>query len=250
MNRAWLPLFLIVLSAACIGPEPSSPPSSASSSSDSDPIAGNALVRAGIVGPATTRAEHLVVYANVTGTASLRLQANGTLVFQGTVRDDNRTWNLTLDAGRTAIRLEASSPAAGSVWWLNATRLVRTKLEIDYCHFHPSTPNRKVDRYDVWIDLGARPSQPEYQAAKAGRPDAFNAHDQLRQWSNESRVAIQVSYHASLEGFALDKVDGVGNPVTVAAPPYWLLYRNGESAEVGMTLLRVRPNDEIAWRLC
>lgn len=247
MIRGGILLLLVVL-VGCFQGGPPIDPSTGITSSSTGPEAPSS-VKAGLLGPATTRGAFIELFANVSGSMNLRLVSNGTVVFQGSITDANRTWNLTLDPGRTAIRLEVIS-RDGAVHWLNATRLMRTRLEIDYCHFHPSTPDRKVERYEVWIDLQARPSGPEYRTVAASRPDRFNAHDQLRQWSNESRVPIVVSYSASLEGFSLDKVDGVGNPVSASAPPYWLLYRNGENADVGMTLMPVKPNDEIAWRLC
>lgn len=245
--RPLLVLAILVLVSGCLQPGTSTPVSSRNSTTAPSAPAAPGELSFGFLGPNVTRAGFLHVYANVTGSLDLRITANGTQVHAGRLVDENRTWNLTLDPGRTSIVAESSQGRRS----LEAVSLVRTGLEIDYCHFHPSSPTaRKVDRFDVWIDMDSRPSRKEYEAASAKRPDRFNAHDQIRQWSTETRTPIVVAYHASLEGFSLDKVDGVGNPVTAAAPPYWLLYKNGEESPVGMTLLPVRGGDRIAWRLC
>lgn len=242
-------ILLSVVGAAMVGGCVQDPaPAPSTSEFAAAPLAGDA--RFGFVGESQTREPWIVVFANVTGTVNLRVLLNGTLWFQGTVRDAEQELNLSLSPGRTPVFFEAASSSARRSETLVATRLGLTRLEVDYCHFHPSTPNRKADRYEVWIDVDARPSLGEYSMASVKHPDRFTAHDQIRQWANETRIPVATSFHASQGGFAVDRIDGVGNPATSAAPPYWLLSKNGEDVGTGMTALAVRPGDSLRWRLC
>ena len=79
-----------------------------------------------------------------------------------------------------------------------------------------------------------------------GHPPHATVHDLMVAWSTATGKAIDYSFFDGL-GFSPDKIDGVGQPLTSAAPPYWCYTLNGAHAEFGISLQQLNPGDVVAW---
>jgi hypothetical protein len=185
---------------------------------------------------------------NTTAPVTVTLRLNGTVVTSELV-EASRTWMVPLPYGRTP--LTASFVAAGldRSESYEVVRLGLTKLTIDYGVFHPASQgSQKTDKYDVWIDVDARPSEALYAQQKAKHLDAFTAHDQLVLFEALTGKKVTYSWNANFQQFGVDKIDGAGNAVSASAPPWWCYTVNAKSAN-GISIQTLVPGDSVVWRL-
>jgi len=202
----------------------------------------------GLDGSATTLNETVVYRVNASMPVAVTLRLNGSVFASETVSGE-KTWVVPLDHGQTALNVSVEAAQVRRSENLTLVRLGATTLRIDYCYYHPSSPTaRKAHDYTIWIDVDSRPSEPLYRSANATHIDEFTAHDQLYLFEQLTKIPVEVQYFPSFQGFAVNKIDGVGNPVTSSAPPYWLYKVNGSDA-TGMSLQVIEPADRVVWAL-
>lgn len=212
--------------------------------SEPEPQAPPLRLTYGVLGGNTTTANETHYYVNVTLPIPVSLSLDGTEFDTRTV-EGNHTWELPLDPGQTPFEARIMAPEGTIRDVHNLVRLAATTFIVDYCHYHPDGPAGKVDEYTTWIDVDARPSADMYE--NRSRPDTFTAHDQMESWRNVTGITVDYSYFDGF-GYAVDSIDGVGNPVSSSAPPYWLYRVNGEDAQEGISTQPIVPGDVVEWR--
>lgn len=101
--------------------------------------------------------------------------------------------------------------------------------------------------YDLRSDLDARPTQAQYDRDGVPHPDAYTAHDQLEDWSRETRKTYATSSFPDTgfgAGYFLTGLDGVNAD---GASAYWSLSVNGQESSQGMSQARVAEGDTVTW---
>jgi hypothetical protein len=107
-------------------------------------------------------------------------------------------------------------------------------------------PPRAPIRDIVWYDPDELASAPLYNGTSATHPPTANVHDLMVAWERQSGKAIDYSAPTSF-GFGVDAIDGVGQPLTSSAPPYWCYTLNGQTAELGISAQELAPGDIVTW---
>lgn len=100
---------------------------------------------------------------------------------------------------------------------------------------------------DVRSHLDSRPAQAQYDRDGIPHPDAYTAHDQIEEWSQQSRKTYATTSYPDSgfgAGYFLTGIDGVSADGVSA---YWSLSINGEPATVGMSEAVVRAGDTVTW---
>lgn len=243
--------------AACLQLEPADPMAEAAASSapvsagtgDGNGSAANPpVVTAGLTGENPTRNETLRFEIETTGPVVATLRLNGTEVFAGEV-SDRGAWDLPLPYGRTPFEYAITGPGVSLGETLELVRLGGTVLRIDYGVFHPGSQGApRTESHEIWIDVDARPSEAQYVANGTTHIDGFTAHDQLVVFENLTGKKVEYEYFASFQGFAVNRIDGAGSPITSDTPPWWCYDVNGASAD-GISIQRIEPGDEVDWNL-
>jgi hypothetical protein len=98
----------------------------------------------------------------------------------------------------------------------------------------------------VWYDPGVLASLPQYEGKATARATAYSVHDFMAAWTTATGREIEYSYSDDF-GFGVSKVDGIGQPISAAAPPYWCYKVNGETADLGISLQPMQPGDVVTW---
>jgi hypothetical protein len=98
----------------------------------------------------------------------------------------------------------------------------------------------------VWYDPDVRASAPMYDGKSAPRDPGFTVHDFMVDWTLQTGTPIEYGYSDSL-GYSVTKIDGVGQPVTAEAPPYWCYKLDGTSASLGISLEPFKPGQTLTW---
>lgn len=203
----------------------------------------------GVVGNQTvTRSENLTYSVATRGPVTVTLRFNGSLL-DSRVVDGSHGWNLTLPFGRRNLSVSFEAPGLFQHHNLTLTRLGLTRLRIDYGPYHPSYPGAPwKEQHEIWIDIDDRPSAAQYAAVNAKHKDAFVAHDQLVLYEGLTGKKVEYRWYPSFQQFAVDRIDGAGNPVSSSAPPWWCYKLNGRFAD-GISIQVVRPGDLVEWNL-
>jgi hypothetical protein len=98
----------------------------------------------------------------------------------------------------------------------------------------------------VWYGPGILASLPQYEGKATARATTYSVHDFMAAWTTATAREIEYTYSESF-GFGVSKVDGVGQPISSSAPPYWCYKVNGQSADLGISLQPMQPGDVITW---
>lgn len=155
------------------------------------------------------------------------------------------SWSLTvaLEFGQTNLTVTADDGQTTVQKSVLAVRLASATMEVVYTAAIPPHPSTN---HVVWYDPDAFASKPMYDAAGATHPGIANIHDVMVTWT--AQTGIPIVYGGPGEfGFEPQKFDGVGQPLSAAAPPYWLYEVNGETAPLGITSMEAHPGDAIYW---
>ena len=160
--------------------------------------------------------------------------------FQTTVQAD-KAWSaqVPLAYGHNSVEAFAADGGAANV---TIVRLASGTFVAKYTAYpiHPDTTDT------VWYDPGTFASAPQYAGKSAPRADTFSVHDFMADWTAQTGKAIEYGYSDSF-GYSVSKIDGVGQPVTASAPPYWCYKLDGQTADLGISLEPFAPGQTLTW---
>lgn len=154
-------------------------------------------------------------------------------------------WSLAVPVagGRTNLTVTAETGAETAQATVLAVRLLSATLEVLFTAAVPPHP----DVADlVWYDPDGHASAPAYEGTTMAHPPHANVHDLMVSWSTATGKEIVYSYFDGL-GFSPDEIDGVGQPLTSTAPPYWCYTVNGATADFGISLQELNAGDVVTW---
>ena len=142
--------------------------------------------------------------------------------------------NLTViaDDGQGSVRVDVV-----------AIRLASATMEVVYT---AAIPPHAPSTHTVWYDPEAFASAALYEDAGVEHPPIATIHDVMVTWTQQTGIAIEYGGPGSF-GFSVNKIDGVGQPLTASAPPYWGYEVNGATAPLGITSMEAHPGDAIQW---
>lgn len=255
MIRSPLFALLLVLAAALSGcaAEPDAPAAPASDTAlpanNTTTVAPAAPVVLGIDPVAPTQGDRLALTGRVDQPARLLVtQADGeagaaTLVPAVEVAAGAWSLQVPLAPGRTNLTVTADTGRATAQATVQAVRLVAATFE---ARFTAAFPPHAPIQDEVWYDPDGRASAPLYADVDAEHPPYANVHDLMVTWTQQSGKAIEYDYFDGL-GFSPSRIDGVGQPLTSSAPPYWCYQVNGETVDFGITLQPVQEGDVVTW---
>lgn len=154
-------------------------------------------------------------------------------------------WTLKVplaDYGQTRATLVADDGAATQAVDLVLVRLASATFETKYTAY----PAHEDGSDTVWFDPSVHASLPMYDGKEAPRTDQYSVHDLMVDWTAQTGTAIEYGYSESF-GFSVSKIDGVGQPVDAALPPYWCYKVDGATADFGISLQPLQPGQTVTW---
>jgi len=154
-------------------------------------------------------------------------------------------WTLKVplaDFGQTRATLVADDGAATQAVDLVLVRLASATFETKYTAY----PAHEDGTDTVWFDPSVHASLPMYDGKSAPRADQYSVHDLMVDWTAQTGTAIEYGYSESF-GFSVSKIDGVGQPVDAALPPYWCYKVDGATADFGISLQPLLPGQTVTW---
>ena len=155
------------------------------------------------------------------------------------------TWmvDVPLEFGEADLTVTADDGTATSQVQVVAVRLASATFEAKFTAAVP--PHAAVSDL-VWYDPDELASAAAYEGKTVQHGPAANVHDLMVTWERQSGKTIQYSYFDGL-GFSPNKIDGVGQPLTSSAPPYWCYKLNGASSDLGISAQTLAPGDVVTW---
>lgn len=257
IHRLPLPVLLVFLAAiagaGCVEDAPRAPSSSELAPQDADatpelpsPPSPVTLV---VDAPVPTQGDLLHLTGSVDQPARLQVHvtdATGAVQSLGQPLDALAgAWALDVPIvpGRSNLTVTADTGRATAQATVQAIRLLSATLEVLYTAAFP--PHAAVADL-VWYDPDGHASAPLYADRSMGHPPYATVHDLMVSWQEASGTDIEYSYFDGL-GFSPDKIDGVGQPLTSAAPPYWCYKLNDATADFGISLQEVAAGDTVTW---
>ncbi len=195
-----------------------------------------------------TRSEAVTLFVNTTGAVDIVVKLDGAETLREAITASvQRT--VPVGFGLNLIDVVVSSPGHEETVPLSVVRLGKTTMNIDYGVFHPASQGApRVDTFEVWIDIDARPSAPAYTDQGISHFDAFTAHDQLVVFEQVTGKKVVFEYFPSFQGYAVSRIDGAGGAISSDAPPWWCYTVNAASPD-GISIQRILPGDVVAWDL-
>lgn len=151
--------------------------------------------------------------------------------------------HVPLPYGRTPLLVTADDGTASSQTQVVAIRLASATFE---ARFTMAVPPHPAISDLVWYDPDELASAALYNGTAAAHPPHANVHDLMVAWERQSGKTITYS-DPSTFGFGVDEIDGVGQPLSSSAPPYWCYKLNGESASLGISAQELAPGDVVTW---
>ena len=178
----------------------------------------------------------------VKGTVSRAAQVSiGTVSAQAT-----SAWNLVVpvEFGHSNLTVVADDGQASARLTVVAIRLASATMEVVYTAAVPPHPS---SMHTVWYDPDGFASKSMYADKPRPHPGYANVHDVMVSWTEQTGTLVEYGYDDAFD-FGVNAIDGVGNPLTASAPPYWGYEVNGATADLGITLQAVTAGDVISWR--
>jgi hypothetical protein len=244
MTRISMLALLLTLATAFAGCATQGSPGEVGPPADPPAQSGNATVAATaplltVDPPAPTQADLLMLTGTIDRAA--RLSVTGAEPIEAVAGP----WmvHLALEPGRTPVTVTADDGSATTQVQVVAVRLASATFEAKFTMAVP--PHSDISDL-VWYDPDELASAPLYNGSAATHPPTANVHDLMVTWERQTGKVIEYSAPASF-GFGVDKVDGVGQPLSSSAPPYWCYTLNGESAELGISAQELMPGDVVTW---
>lgn len=245
--------FLLVLLSGCLSEEspPTNPPAddaAADALANATTTRGSLPLLLTVDAPQATQNESVTLTGTVDQPARLLVTSAGDGVATELAGLDvlqAGAWTLAVPVagGRTNLTVTAEAGVGTAQATVLAVRLLSATLEVLYTSAVPPHP----DVADlVWYDPDGYASAPSYEGTTMAHPPHANVHDLMVSWSIATGKDIVYSYFDGL-GFSPDKIDGVGQPLTSAAPPYWCYEVNGQTADFGISLQELNEGDVVTW---
>lgn len=156
------------------------------------------------------------------------------------------TWmvHIPLEYGQTPLVVTADDGAGSTKAQVVAVRLASATFEAKFTMAVPPHP----DISDVvWYDPDEQASTPLYTAVGASHAEGATVHDLMVTWERQSGKAIDYTDAMSFESFGVEGIDGVGQPLTSDAPPWWCYKLNGQTSDFGISLQAIAPGDVVTW---
>jgi hypothetical protein len=149
--------------------------------------------------------------------------------------------------GATEFQIHARDLQTGEsdVAVVTVNVLAKAQVRIDY----GSASERETANDTVWVNLVDFGAQAQYDEQGAAHPSFVNVHDALATWEKQYGQVIEYGYSEDKQSFSISTIDGEGNPVSAAAPPWWCYSVDGDGSVKGITLERFKPDSIIFWRL-
>jgi len=188
-----------------------------------------------------TRGTHLQVNGTVTPGALLAVRGGA----GSPVVAADGTWTYALDPafGETHLVFTADDGHGALSVNVTAIRLASAQFDVKYT---AAVPPHAASSDTVWYDPDEQASKSMYLANGTTHPAGATVHDLMVTWTRQTGTHIAYSYSASL-GFGVSFIDGVGQPLTAEAPPYWCYKLNGASASLGISTQTFAPGDDVTW---
>lgn len=226
--------------AGCSDASPSPDAEAASSTTSNAPLALDpAPLGATVDPPAPTQGETATLTGSVNHAARVSIDGGPSLdVAEG-------RWTLTspsLAFGHTPAVVRIDDGVHLVAVNVTFVRLAQGTFEATYTAY----PMHDDLRTTIWYDPGVLASLPQYAGKGTARADTFSVHDFMTAWTMQTATEITYTYSEAF-GFGVSHIDGIGQPVTAGAPPYWCYKVNGESADLGISLQTMTPGDTITW---
>lgn len=149
------------------------------------------------------------------------------------------TLDVPLDYGQTPVRIVADDGTTTEQRNLILVRLAPATVSAE---FASAVPPRANIQDEVWLDIDAHLSAPDYEGRNQPHPPHANIHDVLVAWAQAGRT-LELSYHETF-AFGVESIEGHG------ALSDWCYTLNGQTAELGITGQAFTPGDVIAWSGC
>jgi hypothetical protein len=196
--------------------------------------------------PAPVQSDRLVLNGTVSKAASVQVLANqGDVLYASARVDADAAWSVTLEGvafGRTTLTVLADDGLSQAMARLTAVRLASATFNVQYT----ASPGHASTSDTVWYDPHAFASAPMYNGTSTQHPGHPIVHDVMVTWTAQTGTPITYSGPGAF-GFGVEAIDGIGQPLSSALPPYWCYKINGSSAELGISLQAVAPGDVITW---
>lgn len=196
------------------------------------------------VAPATQDTALLVGTVGDASHLSVVVERAGEVFFEA-LTDIDGAWSLLvtdLPYGHSQVRLFVESEAGVARANLTLVRLAPVSFEVRYTAY----PAHSDFGDAVMLDVDGRISAPAYVDRDVSHPPHATIHDVLVTWSEATGIVVDYEYGNGF-GYALTRIDGVGQPLDSALPPYWCYMINGAYAQLGLTLQEVKPGDVVVW---
>lgn len=243
-----MPVLLLALALALAGcssrdggAEATDLPSTTTSSSAMVPLALDpAPIGVTVDPPAPTQAETATVTGSVNQAARVSIDGGPSIEVEA------GRWSLVsqpLDFGRTLAVVRVEDGVHSATADVLFVRLAPVTIQVLYTM---AVPAHEPSEHVIWMDVDAFASAPQYEGKARPHPGFANVHDAMATWTIQTGKQVEYSYHESFD-FGVNKIDGVGQPLDASAPPYWGYEVNGETADLGITLQPVAPNDVVSW---
>lgn len=202
--------------------------------------AGNGSTLGLVVNPVQpTQGDVLDLTGTVARDATLSLRGGPTLE----TKAGNWTLRIPLaDVGQTVATLTADDGTATQSIDLVLVRLASATFEAKYT----ASPGHADSSDLVWYDPDTFASASLYEGTDTQHPTHFTVHDFMVTWTNQTGTPVEYGGPGSF-GFSVNKIDGIGQPLSSSLPPYWCYKINGASADLGISLQAVQPGDVVTW---
>lgn len=188
--------------------------------------------------PAPTQQDMVMLTGTLDRAARLSVGSQATDVEAG-------PWmvHVPLEYGRTPLTVTADDGVATTQTQVVAIRLASATFEAVFTAAVP--PHPSIGDV-VWYDPDELASASLYNGTTATHPPTTNVHDIMVAWERQSGKTVEYGGPGAF-GFGVNKIDGVGQPLSSEAPPYWGYKVNGETAPLGITAMEAHPGDVIRW---
>ncbi|MFA5943016.1 MAG: DUF4430 domain-containing protein [Candidatus Thermoplasmatota archaeon] len=247
-----LVVLLIVALAGCSAtpeaPDESATPSTAPTSTQSAPIA---LILT-LEQPTPTDADTITLRGTISKPAAISVIGSdgdgGDAIYVSGNTQANETWTVTLQGlryGHTPVEVFADDGLSTALASATVVRMASVTIEVLYTAV---VPPRASTTDTIWMDIDAFASAPAYEDKARPHPDFANVHDALVAWEAVTGNVVEYSYDDAFD-FGVDKVNGAGNALDAGEPPYWGYKVNGSTADFGISLMPLAPDDVITWEL-
>lgn len=193
--------------------------------------------------PSRVETKAAAAYVNGTTAPGTKLTVRGGPGAPTVRADGSWTYRIEPAPGRVNLTFTADDGRATAQASVLVVRLASATFEAKYTMAvppHPATSDL------VWYDPDERASAPLYAEKGVPHPDLASVHDLMVTWTRQTGTPIDYSHSASF-GFGVERIDGVGAPISNGTPPYWCYKVNGEGAGLGITLQPVAPGDVVTW---